>query len=75
MGTRTKGDYGKFSRVSMNQAEARELRDALERHEPAVKIVDAALGVIGVSNNQGHKIASSVKLSRCNISFFSFSFN
>lgn len=49
MGTRTKGDYGKFSRVSMNQAEARELRGAFERHEPATKIVDAALGVIGVS--------------------------
>lgn len=49
MGTRTKGDYGKFSRVSMHQAEARELRGALERHEPAAKIVDAALGVIGVS--------------------------
>jgi hypothetical protein len=47
MGTRTKGDYRKFSRVSMNKAEARELRCALERHEPAAKIVDSALGVIG----------------------------
>lgn len=49
MGTRTAGDFGKFSGLSGNVSEVKALGNALDVNASAKSVVDAALGVVGVA--------------------------